>query len=94
MRTIHKFVLATREYQIIEIPRLDCPQVLSIEEQYDRVVMYALVDASKLCGVKKVEVLVFGTGQNFDELDNDFRFLGTVKLSGGGLMFHVFVKEN
>lgn len=41
-----------------------------------------------------VDVRIIGTGQPIkDDIDN-YKFLGTVKLVDGGLMFHVFARHS
>jgi hypothetical protein len=99
VKTIWKYKLDIRDYQIIEIPRLDQIQVLSVANQNEEIVMYAIVDnAIPKDQIKNVDVRIFGTGHQMVTMVGtptvvDMRFVGTVKLHSGQLMFHVFVKE-
>lgn len=96
MLTIYKYILEGRNDQTIEIEGL--VQILSVMGQKDDIVLYALVDHSNF-KMSDVDVSVFGTGHNIpDKMINPFgdrKFLGTVLLYEGSLIFHVFyrVKE-
>ena len=87
MTTVHKYKLFTSEKQLLVLPVGS--KILSVQEQYGEIVLYAMVDTS----VREVDthtIYVYGTGHRIEEMD--IRFIGTVKLNAGTLMFHVFAK--
>lgn len=86
MKRIYKYNLESTDKQIISLPYNS--QLLSVAEQYENIVLYALVD-TKEAKTKDVTIIIHGTGHNADDVDAA-HFLGTVKLMNGGLMFHVF----
>ena len=89
MNKVYKYTL-----EILDVQRLDIPagsKLLSVEEQYEKIVLYALVDNAR-GGLDSFEIFIKGTGQPADNID-DCEFLGTVKLARGSLMFHVFYKQ-
>lgn len=70
-------------------------KVLSVEEQRGEIVLYCVVDDKDNYYARTVEleVMVVGTGHlKGDELAL-WKFVGTVKLMDGALMFHIFWKE-
>lgn len=88
MKKIYKYTLKPTSEQTITIPSNS--RILSVEEQYSNIVVYALVDTTK----EEIEDYYFqirGTGHDADYLE-DYTFLGTVKLHDGQLMFHVFYR--
>ena len=88
MKSVYKYNLDTTDNQIIEI---QSKNILSVNEQYGNIVVYALFDSD----IKPIryEFNIRGTGHPIIfEVDN-FNFLGTVKLYDGNLMFHVFYKK-
>lgn len=89
MKKIFKYIL-----EPVDVQRLDIPtgsKLLSVTEQYGKIVLYALVDDAQ-GGLDSFEIFVKGTGRPADDIDN-CKFLGTVKLYEGELMFHVFYIE-
>jgi len=90
MNAIYKYELSGEKVQWVSLPVNST--VLSVVEQYQKIVMYAIVDAEQE-NTLEIEFLVLGTGQNFDNTLDDYTFLNTVNLSGGSLMFHVFVEK-
>ena len=42
---------------------------------------------------QEIVFLLLGTGQIFNNTLDGYSFLNTVKLSGGGIMVHVFVEK-
>lgn len=91
MKKIFKYSLAVTDDQQVVLPL--GTKVLSVAEQHGNVVLYAVVNESEH-RVEHREVRIHGTGHNCSETldDYNFNFIGTVKLQGGALMFHVFVK--
>ena len=80
---IFKYIISQGE-QIIDMPR--GAKLLSIAEQRNNIVLYALVDPTN--PIAKRRILVVGTGWGFSV--NIEKFIGTVNLVDGELMFHVF----
>lgn len=88
MKRVYKYVLAATEQQVLFLPKGS--EVLSVAEQRNDMVLYAMVrdDAGE---VERHTVRVHGTGHPVH--DDPGRFIGTVNLHGGALMFHMFVKK-
>ncbi len=90
MKTIWKFTLDILDTQSILMP--DGAEILSVSEQFDMPVLYALVDSE--ASVTPRMVYIRGTGHPLNSLaanlDGGAKFVGTVKTMGGQLMWHVF----
>lgn len=86
MKTIWKYTLAAAGWQVVNMPAE--AQILSVAEQNGEIVLYALVDPSK--APEQREVWTVGTGRPVPDAALQATFIGTVKLEGGLLMFHVF----
>ena len=90
MLTIFKYVLQIADEQVLKIK--GCIEVLSVMEQYDMVVLYTLVD-TEATEVREVSICIVGTGHPAAHARREgYRFLGTVKLLRGHLVWHVFCK--
>ena len=90
MRKIFKYQLEITDYQTIEVKS---PAVLlSVAEQNNQIVMYAIVDDLEY-GIP-VDVMIIGTGRPIKDDVENYKFLGTVKLANGRLMFHVFARHS
>jgi len=89
MKTIFKYILKVEDYQELELPKGSV--VLSVEEQREEIVLYALVENTSE-GKDTYDIIIHGTGHNAGDIKSDDRFLGTVKMHDGLLMFHVFCK--
>ena len=69
--------------------------ILSIKEQHNNIVLYAVVPFPIQEDVmKKITIKMVGTGHDIDFDIKDYEFLGTVSLHGGELMFHVFYHDH
>lgn len=88
MKRIYKYVLKVTDEQVVEIPSID---ILSVESQLDDIVVYALVDIDNLIPSRYM-FKIHGTGHDIENDIASFKFLGTVKMYNGSLMFHVFYK--
>lgn len=86
MRKIFKYVIPVTDDSILPIP--EGAKILSVANQHDSIVMYALVDPEKT--TKRLNIRVCGTGHTLDDHIEQMTFIGTVNLHGGRLMFHVF----
>ena len=89
MNAIYKYKLSEGKVQWVSLPIGST--VLSVVEQHQDIVMYAVVDVEQE-NTQEIEFLLLGTGQFFNIALGDYTFLNTVKLSGGNLMLHVFVE--
>lgn len=65
-------------------------QIISTEEQHGCIVLYALVEPDTKTEQRKVAVV--GTGHWAPDWVSTKNFIGTVKMMGGTLMFHVFAE--
>lgn len=85
MKTIYKYTLTTEEMQKIELP--EGAEILSVLSQNEEVCMWAMVnpDADKVIRT----FAVIGTGWRLITEAN-LKYIGTVQLNGGKLVFHVF----
>lgn len=88
MRKIFKYFLRVTDEQTLDLPR--GAEILSVEEQKNKVVLYALIDPAE-CRLYPHTIYVHGTGHSIHA--ENLKFIGTVKLYNGDLMFHVFTPE-
>lgn len=86
-KKVFKYLLDVATYQFIRIPSTN---ILSVAEQGNNMVVYALVD-TEIAPVQ-YEFAVIGTGHTILQDIDAYNFLGTVKLHDGKLMFHVFFR--
>ena len=90
MKTIFKYPLKITGRQSLKIPRE--AQFISVIEQENTLVLYALVDPNLT--QKTYEVLISGTGNPIDEAYLKFcHFINTVKMPDG-FVWHIFVERN
>jgi hypothetical protein len=83
VKTIWKYPLQP------DVTTLDMPQgaqVLTVQVQGNRPVLWALVDPCQL--KRKRRFAVFGTGHDIP--DEVGKYIGTFQLLDGGLVFHLF----
>lgn len=86
MKTIWKFPLGGPSVQV-EMP--EGSRVIHVDEQGGVPTMWARVDSDRRQRARRFRIV--GTGQAIDEEEAPFlEHLGTVKLSGGRLILHVF----
>lgn len=87
-KVIWKFELSIEncgELQEVDMP--DGALLLSVINQAEKVIVYALVEPEKAARKRKFKVLM--TGQTFKP-DMNIHFVGTVALDGGAFVVHVF----
>jgi len=91
LKTVYKYKLDFVNKQILTLPV--GAQILSVTNQQENIVLYAMVDTD----VKEFQshtIYVHGTGHIIYGENPAFKealaFIGTVVLSGGALVFHVF----
>lgn len=86
-QTIWKYELEITDRQTILMPAK--ARILSVQVQHERLCLWALVNPVLTKEERHFEV--FGTGH---PVPNRRRaYLGTVQISGGSLVFHVFETE-
>lgn len=86
MKTIWKFPIPLGAVPI-EMPR--GARVLSVGQQQDQPMLWALVDPAK--DVERRVFLPLGTGHSLpDDVNVEWEFLGTTHLRGGAIVVHVF----
>ena len=88
MRKILKYPLTITDEQPLRLPLGS--EILSVMEQNDQIVLYALIDADQKL-TSEYTISIRGTGHNIDELTIN-NFIGTCKLFNGHLMYHVFIR--
>ena len=90
MKKIYKYVLKPVDFQNLKLPKES--KIISVIEQYDEMVLYAIVDTDT-SETELYDIAVKGTGHPFPEKLDTYTFLGSVKLMGGSLVFHIFYKK-
>jgi len=89
MMTVYKYPLRIAHEQTIKLP--EHAEVLSVCEQHEGVVLYAMVDKDRPA-IEPHTVCIVGTDYDAPDLTG-FDFVGTCNLHHGLLMFHVFVRK-
>lgn len=84
-RTIWKYPLEVTDIQKIRIPL--ARKYLFVAEQYDRITLWAEVDAAARIITEKI--VIHGTGH---PVEKDEYYIGTCMQAGGQLVWHVYVK--
>ena len=89
--TIYKYTTKVTDTQIIELPKGS--EILSVIEQYENIVFYALIDPEET-SKEYFKFQIRGTGHNAGNFKRqNYIFLGTVPLIEGQLIFHVFYRK-
>ncbi len=83
--TVYKYLVPLEDEPVLELPK--GAQVLSFQVQHERMVLYALVNPD--ARHEKRRFRLAGTGHPIDA-ELPLRFIGTVQLHGGALVFHLF----
>jgi len=83
---IYKYPLEIVDHQFLVLP--EGAEILSVAEQNDYIVLYALVD-EKETELDEIPIKIIGTGNPVENIEG-YEFIGTVKIYGGKLVFHVF----
>jgi len=87
-QSIYKFPLEVTDVQTVDVENFK--YIVGLEVQREIPVLYCMIDPIKH-NTTKLTIHCVGTGHPAGRIDDDFQFLGTAKLSGGGLMFHFFL---
>lgn len=95
---VFKYNLEVTDEQTLKLP--PGSRVLSVMNQRDNIVLYALVNPINNKNLTEdISIRIVGTGHDIDffipnpNLADGYKFLGTISLHGGALMFHVFYME-
>jgi hypothetical protein len=67
--------------------------LLSVKEQDDRIVLYAEVNPDE-AEMVQYDFRIVGTGHRYEFYRRFYKFLDTVEMYDGKLMFHVFVCDH
>jgi hypothetical protein len=86
MLKVYKYEVPLADDFAIEMPM--GAQILSFQVQNGGPVLWALVDPD--ARHMKRHFRLAGTGHKIDQAPADLRFIGTVQLQGGALVFHLF----
>ena len=87
MKRIFKYPLRITYTQELSLPIGS--EILSVANQDDNIVLYALVDDSLPC-THNYQVRIYGTG---DVATDEADFVGTVSMHNSRFMFHVFTRR-
>jgi len=92
MKKVYKYTILRTSQSTVEdhllLPR--GAQILSVAEQRDEIVLYAVTDNLQT-EYENYRIHIAGTGHPLPDDIDTARFLGTVNLMEGSLMFHVYV---
>lgn len=92
MMTVWKYPLSIEDRQTIDMPR--GTRALSVQVQHGELTVWALVDDDQRENLAPVNFLITGTGNPIQGLAfESWRFLSTVQLMQGQMVFHVFVQD-
>jgi hypothetical protein len=84
--TIHKQILS---FGVNYYTLPGCVELLSVIEQHNKIVLYYLVDTEVLDAYVRIDIFATGSDVPF-AYPQQRHFLGTVKLDGGSLVYHIF----
>jgi hypothetical protein len=93
MNSIWKYDLNPGANGIFEIEMPSGAKILTVQAQYDKPKIWAIVNTSPQWIKVKRRFLVLATGELVDEenlADTLHKYIGTFQLEGGMLVFHVF----
>lgn len=92
MKYIYKYLLAITDDQIISIPKDST--VLSVICQNNQLVVYVVIDTDNIESNELYKFKIIGTGNPIVAKDFlTYRFLNTVSMADGNLIWHVFYRK-
>lgn len=93
MAVILKYPLEIALQQVVHLPVE--AHVLSIEEQHNRLCMWALCEDAAFRQTKAIEVVIIMTGMPGvpEDILTTHHFMGTKMLNNGSFVAHVFVAK-
>lgn len=89
MKRVFKYNLVASDHQVIELPK--GAQILTVNNQYDHMVLYAEVDDTNV-ELKPIDIYIYGTGAPMDRRAT--LYLGTVLMFYGDAVFHIYANED
>lgn len=89
MKKIFKYPLDVQFANVVPMPK--GAEILSVAEQRNQIVVYAMVD-DEVSEMEDQVIHIEPTGHPVEIDVSKCRFLGTVKMYEGDYMFHVFVE--
>jgi hypothetical protein len=91
-KVIYKYKVEITDESTIKMPA--AAKVISVAEQGNEIVLYAMVPFDNDPEItKNISIRVVGTGHKIHFDTSEFKFIGTVSLHFGKLMFHIFYKD-
>jgi hypothetical protein len=88
VKTIWKFELLVEDFQTVSMPQDS--KVLTVQVQQGKVCIWALVDPNDTCKID-CPIWIHGTGHPVTNAAVFGRYVSSVQLDDGALVFHVFV---
>lgn len=90
MKVVYKYPVDVTDEQTLKIPLGS--KILSVIEQNNKIVLYAIVHPG-VEYTREVIIRIVGTGHEIPFSLDEFKFMDSIKLQNGNLVFHVFMKE-
>lgn len=91
MKSIWKFQMEVTGRQELMLPAGSIP--LTCQLQAEQLCLWAICDTDSSLPREKFVFWIFGTGHPLLEMLPGM-YMGTVQLSGGSLVFHIFLEQN
>lgn len=86
-KKIFKYTLEITPHQTLELPKGST--ILSVANQYERLVLYVSVDTEETNNTSEVDVYILNTGDSLNAHTNEF--IGTVLFHDGEYVAHVYL---
>ena len=87
MQTIHKYPLSIIGVQDVEMP--ETSEILSAQNQNGQLCVWARVETDS--PIIKRRFRIFGTGHPYPVVDILNKYVGSVQMANGALVWHVYV---
>jgi len=87
MKKVFKYQFEPDDYINFTLPR--GAKILTVQEQLGILCLWALVDVGESM-VESRSMRMAGTGHSIDDYGVDYRYINTIQLAGGSLVFHFF----
>jgi hypothetical protein len=91
MKTIWKFSIEVTDEQTIRVPKGS--RALTAQMQGNQLCLWVMLDTDNADRGVNMPVYIHGTGHSVLPEAYHGRYLSTVQMDGGALIFHVFVGE-
>ena len=88
MRTIYKYLLIVDASQFLSMPT--GAEILCVQTQHGEPHLWAVVDTDQ--PQEEREIIMRGTGHPLNGQEG--RYIGTVQTHGGGLVWHLFERQD